>query len=91
MLHGSAVHGGDTMCDMATGEGGEEGVHMHLVAPPATLAVASHLVLRRGLTCSCPVQCGVLLGSTVPLPPAQLYGAAAHLTLTPTPQPQPQP
>ena len=74
------------------GAGGGGGGGMHLVAPPATLAVASHLVIRRGLTCSCPVQCGVLLGSTAPLAPAQLYGAApAHRSLDPQPQPQPQP
>eukprot|EP00908_Phaeocystis_cordata_P019163 Transcript_30663.p1 GENE.Transcript_30663~~Transcript_30663.p1 ORF type:complete len:600 (+),score=210.35 Transcript_30663:47-1801(+) len=45
-----------------------------LPCPPGALAVASHVVVRRGVMCSCPVQCGVLLGSLQPLAPADLYG-----------------
>ena len=69
----------DGVFDRLGGAAEGEGATMHLIAPPATLAVASHVVVRRGVMCSCPVQCGALLGSTAPLPPSHLYGAAARL------------
>ena len=90
-LGGGGGGGGGSEGGEGGGEGGGGGGEMHLVAPAATLAVASHLVIRRGLTCSCPVQCGVLLGSTAPLVPAQLYGAADPPTPNPNPNPNPNP
>ncbi|KAL1521387.1 hypothetical protein AB1Y20_021053 [Prymnesium parvum] len=47
------------------------------VMPPASLVVATSVIIRRAMSCSCPVQSGVVFGSRKPLTCGDLWGETA--------------
>ena len=54
----------------------DDGMASMVLLAPGALAVVAKLSVRRGVHCSCPVNCGFILGSRGPLTPAMMASPA---------------